>query len=278
MQGRPQSEWHDFQARPNRNLAATHWQGGVAAVCLCYAVAEFMGDLIRISAKNLGEVALPEFCPRCFWIKLRLKNRLPYQIFPGVFSTIDSYNKRIVHSWFDRYHRAPDWMAGLGPLTGYRDPPHHSKFGLVDDEHRIHLTGSPDGVFIRLDGSHLIVDYKTSRYTGNQDKLFPMYEAQLNAYALIGEHNGLAPVSGLALLYMEPVSDDAAAHDEGSHRADGFILGFTANIHPVAQDSARIGQLMARTRAIYELAESPAARPGCKNCKLLDELVSVAKS
>jgi hypothetical protein len=235
-----------------------------------------MHDLIRISAKNLGEAALPGFCPRCFWIKLKLKNRLPYQIFPGVFSTIDSYNKRIVHSWFDRHHRAPDWMEALGPLTGYRDPPHHSKFTLVDEEHRILLTGSPDGVFIRPDGSHLIVDYKTSRYTGNQDKLFPMYEAQLNAYALIGAHNGLAPVSGLALLYMEPVSHDAAARDEGSHRADGFVLGFAANVHPVAQDAARIGQLLARTRAIYDLTEIPAARSGCKNCQLLNDLISVA--
>jgi len=25
---------------------------------------------LRISAKTLGELALPEFCPRCFWLKL----------------------------------------------------------------------------------------------------------------------------------------------------------------------------------------------------------------
>jgi len=29
-----------------------------------------MTDL-RISAKTLGELALPGFCPRCFWLKLR---------------------------------------------------------------------------------------------------------------------------------------------------------------------------------------------------------------
>jgi len=40
-----------------------------------------------ISAKNLGEVALPDFCPRCFWLKLHAR-QLPFQIFPGIFSAI----------------------------------------------------------------------------------------------------------------------------------------------------------------------------------------------
>jgi hypothetical protein len=55
-----------------------------------------MTTQIRISAKNLGELAMPSFCPRCFWLKLRLNNRLPFQIFPGIFSSIDSYTKTIV--------------------------------------------------------------------------------------------------------------------------------------------------------------------------------------
>ena len=52
---------------------------------------------LRISAKNLGAFALPGFCPRCFWLQLRVENRLPFQIFPGIFSSIDAYTKRVVH-------------------------------------------------------------------------------------------------------------------------------------------------------------------------------------
>ena len=48
---------------------------------------------LRISAKNLGELAKPDFCPRCFWLRTHAK-RLPYQIFPGIFSSIDAYTKR----------------------------------------------------------------------------------------------------------------------------------------------------------------------------------------
>ena len=57
-----------------------------------------MAEILRISAKNLGELALPDFCPRCFWLKLKAHNRLPFQIFPGIFSSSDAYTKRVVHA------------------------------------------------------------------------------------------------------------------------------------------------------------------------------------
>ncbi len=47
-----------------------------------------MAKQIRILAKNLGEVALKQFCARCYWLKLKLENHLPFQIFPGIFSSI----------------------------------------------------------------------------------------------------------------------------------------------------------------------------------------------
>ncbi len=52
---------------------------------------------LRISAKTLGELALPGFCLRCFWLKLHAR-QLPFQIFPGIFSSIDAYTKRVVHA------------------------------------------------------------------------------------------------------------------------------------------------------------------------------------
>jgi len=52
---------------------------------------------LRISAKTLGELAFPDFCPHCFWLKLRVR-RLPFQIFPGIFSAIDAYTRHAVHA------------------------------------------------------------------------------------------------------------------------------------------------------------------------------------
>ncbi|MBN1644072.1 MAG: hypothetical protein JW856_04575 [Dehalococcoidales bacterium] len=130
---------------------------------------------------------MPDFCPRCFWLKLRMDNKLPFQAFPGIFSSIDSYTKNIVCGWFDNYGSCPPWLKELGDIKGYITPPHHSKFQIVDEDSNVLLTGGPDAVFVKSDGSYIIADYKTARFTPAQDKLLPMYQVQLNSYASIGE-------------------------------------------------------------------------------------------
>ena len=234
-----------------------------------------MGEQIRISAKTLAEVAMPGFCPRCFWIKRKVPKQLPYQSFPGIFSSIDAYSKRVVHSRFDKGQGPPVWFSPLGELVSYLDPPHYSKFKIIDEDTDILLTGSPDGVFVRADGSHVIVDYKTSRYTPYQGHLYPLYEAQLNAYALIGERCGLSPVSALALIYTEPVTDEATAAEDRVHREDGFAMEFVANIVDVKLDPGIISPLLATAREICDLDSVPKGRYGCKNCGLLDDLLEL---
>ena len=236
-----------------------------------------MSDRIRISAKNLGELALTSFCPRCFWLKLKLNNKLPFQIFPGIFSSIDAYTKNIIHSWFDRYKSTPPWLSGLGELTGYINPPHYSKFSIVDDDNDILFTGVPDGIFIRPDGSYIIVDYKTARYTVAQGSLFPMDEIQFNCYARIGNERGVNPVSDLALIYMEPVTDSDALNNEENHREDGFAMGFAASIHKVSLHLDLIPPLLARTREINECNSAPDGNIGCKDCQLLEGLLEVTR-
>ena len=62
-----------------------------------------MSQQIRISAKHLGQLALADFCPRCFWIRLRCADKLPFQIFPGVFASIDSYTKKTTAMHHQKY-------------------------------------------------------------------------------------------------------------------------------------------------------------------------------
>jgi len=101
-----------------------------------------MSEQVRVSAKTLGELVLTRFCPRCFWIKLRLNNKLPFQIFPDIFSSIDAYTKNIIHAFFDLYGRFPTWLGTLGEMAGYRNPPHYSRFNILDPEANVHLTGT----------------------------------------------------------------------------------------------------------------------------------------
>jgi hypothetical protein len=231
-----------------------------------------MSEPLTISAKTLGAVALPDFCPRCFWLALHAEG-FPYQIFPGIFNLIDSHSKRLVHGWFDRHQSAPPWFAGLGDVKGYRHPPHYSKFRIEDPTTHIILRGTPDGILVRRDESFLIVDYKTAKFTAQQDKLFPMYDAQLNAYAYIGEPNGFSPVSGLALVYTEPVTDLPVAAKDSNMTEAGFLMEFSAHIVPVELKPERIPALLAKVREIYDHKRPPQSREGCEDCGLLKGLI-----
>ncbi len=234
-----------------------------------------MSEPITISAKNLGALAMPNFCPRCFWIGMHV-DELPYQVFPGIFSSIDSYNKKLVHGWFDRHGSAPAWLSPLGNIKTYRPPPHYSKFKIFDAESNVTLWGNPDGILVMEDNSHLIVDYKTAKFTPHQDSLFPMYEVQLNAYAMIGEQKGFAPVSGLALVYTEPVTDPEAAAQDSNQSEVGFRMEFSARFERVELQPARIPSLLAQVREISDRERPPRAQKGCKNCALLQDLLAVA--
>jgi len=234
-----------------------------------------MSEPIIISAKNLGAVAMPGFCPRCFWLTMHADG-VPYQIFPGIFSSIDSYGKKLVHGWFDRHHSAPGWLAPLGNVKGYVNPPHYSKFSILDARTNVTLRGTPDGILVMQDGSHLIVDYKTAKYTAHQDELFPMYEVQLNTYAVIGEQKGLAPVSCLALIYTEPITDDYTAKKDAYQSKSGFLMEFSAHIRPVDLAPEKIPLLLAKVREIYDLKRPPKSARGCKDCALLQGLIDLA--
>ncbi len=230
-----------------------------------------MSDTITISAKNLGGIAMPGFCPRCFWITMHAEG-LPYQIFPGIFSSIDAYGKRLVHGWFDRHQSAPPWLRPLGNIAGYRNPPHYSKFSILDPDTNVVLRGTPDGILVMGDGSYLIVDYKTAKFTAHQDALFPMYDVQLNAYAFIGRERDVHPVSGLALVYTVPVTEDPAASRDSNHTDSGFLMEFSAHVRPVDLAPDKIPPLLAKVRAIYDLKRPPQGKKGCKDCALLQGL------
>lgn len=225
----------------------------------------------RISAKTLGELALEKFCPRCFWRKIHV-SKMPYQIFPGIFSSIDSYTKRVVHSAFDDRDGAPAWLGTLGDVIGYVPAPHSSRFNIFDEATETTLTGLADDILLLRDQSHIIVDYKTARFTGAQDSLFPLYETQLNVYATIAARVGPQPVSGLALIYMEPQTGAEMAKDGGNCRDAGFAMQFSAYILPVQIKPSIIPPLLKRAREIFDATAPPSSREGCIDCRLFAEL------
>jgi hypothetical protein len=231
-------------------------------------------DILQISAKNLGQLALPSFCPRCFWIRIHLSGQPPFSIFPRIFGDIDRYTKRLVHGYFDRHSRAPIWLRQLN-VVGYIEPPSSRKFRMQMDG--MLLTGEADGIYMRADRSLVIADYKTAICRGADDPLYPVYEVQLNAYAVIASHLELGEVSELALIYTEPCTDADSAAAKENMRDDGFALGFKAVVHPVRMNAKQVHRLAERAQEIWSGETVPEPRDGCNDCRQLDRLVALAE-
>jgi len=211
-----------------------------------------------ISAKDLGQLVMEDFCPRCFWLQ-RHFGKYP-QIFPGIFSSLDSLTKKSVKRSFEERSCCPDWLS----IKNIKRVVDFKKMNIQTEYGDWILTGVPDDIFELNDKSYYIVDYKTARYTANQDKLLPMYRVQLNAYAFGFPSQGISPVSRLALIYCEP--------NESLDNDLDFKLSFTTNIHEIPLDISEIPKLLIRAREIIN-SPMPTSFETCKGiCTWLDKV------
>jgi hypothetical protein len=200
-------------------------------------------------------------------------DKLPYQIFPGIFSSIDSYSKKVTSSHFRQHGRVPRWFDGFGELGKPIPVPGWSKFQMLDPKTNILLTGVPDEILRHSQYGIWIGDYKTARFTDAQDELAAMYQVQLNCYALIASKIGLGWVRGLGLLYYEPMTDVNDADRGFLIQDDRFFLQFSPKLKAVKLEPDIIPPLLQRVREICDLDQSPIGRPDCRDCSMLDTLI-----
>lgn len=221
-----------------------------------------LGSLKVISAKDLGRLNLPEFCPSCFWLERHISK--PPAIFPGIFSVIDSVTKKGVSRSFSESAKPPKWL----PIRNLAEVEHGSTyFKLPIPDGDWVLTGRPDDVFKLKDGSYHIVDYKTAKFTGRQDELLPLYEVQLNCYAFLAEAYGLKPVSEISLVYYEP--------NEELNLGDDFSLGFKPYALAVDLRKEVVPRLLRTAREILNQQKQPAPRSSCKGiCRWADAFLA----
>lgn len=236
---------------------------------------------MKISAKNLGALSGKNFCERCFWISMHEK--LPYQIFPGIFSSIDVYTKYIVESYFEKEEVLPVWLSSIGKVTRiFKNTKellsvkgHKNKKFLIDYKN-VTLTGVPDAIFESSNKKIIIVDYKTARYTEGQDTLMPIYNTQLNAYAYITEKLGLGIIEKLYLVYFEPPeSKNFAKIAEKYTTKEGFEMPFVPKIHEIKKDTEIIEKLMDKAYEIYTKNLPPERNKDCKNCTNLNKICNI---
>jgi len=222
--------------------------------------------LQTISAKDLGKLALPDFCPRCFWLERHL-GKSP-SIFPGIFSTLDMVSKKGTHSAFDNANRAPKWLPIENAVSVEKGTLFYKLPVEVGDWI---LIGKPDDILKMKDGSYHIIDYKTAKYTEKQDDLLPMYEVQLNAYAYLAQKYKLTPISGLSLIYCDPHSS--------LENYDEFKLAFNTHQLKIEYNEDIVFNLLRKARKILKQPFPPETRFGCKGiCYWLEESIIKLKS
>jgi len=207
--------------------------------------------LRTISAKDLGRLAMLDFCPRCFWLE-RYLGKTP-SVFPGIFSTLDSVSKKATHLAFDEADRPPKWLAVENAVEVERDSLYYK---LPVEVGNWILKGYPDDILKLEDGSYHIIDYKTAKYTERQDELLPIYNVQLNVYAFLAKKYGLEPISKLSLIYCDPQST--------LDNYDEFKLSFKTHRLDIEIDEKIVFELLVRAREILDSPAPPKSRSGCK--------------
>ena len=228
---------------------------------------------ISVSATELANYAARYPCMRCAWVRMHIKD-LPYQSFPGIFSAIDTFTKKVITSQFNQHGCLPPWMEEIGDVTRCINPPGWRKFYREDEHSGVTVRGEADAIFQLAGDSYLIADYKTSRYNPERFYTLRSYEIQLNAYAWIAESAGFSPVNRLALVFMEPVSDIEHAKSPHSIVCRGIQLRFNARIVPVKRrPESIVPPILEKVRSVANMSMPPAPRSGCRDCNQFDTMV-----
>jgi hypothetical protein len=195
---------------------------------------------------------------------------LPYGLnFPGVFNDLDGYSKDLAHSWIDRHGTVPPFLKGIGDVTSYVRTFTARQFEMVHAATNILLRGIPDDIVMNGDDIAEVVDYKTARFTPGQDKLYHVYNIQLNVYRLIAESLGLPKVNKLWLIYTQPVVGPKTAEDEALQYDHGFLLKFATHYVEVPIDEQAVHDALAAVRALHDLQICPDALSHCRDCQRL---------
>ena len=226
---------------------------------------------LRISPRYLGQMLLADFCPRCFFYKVQLEFKLPFDMpMPGLMFHLDIFEKRLVQDHQDQKGSLPKWLKELGCSKLVDFPP---KMTMDFPEYDTTLVGKPDAVFARKNGLLCVVDYKSAHYKGEGDPFLPAYATQVLGYSLLLEHHNVGQVENAALIYFENKLKDGGLEPMDLLSNDGFDVPFRVKIHEIEIDRSALDPLLKRMREFADMKTPPEGRKKCKDCARLQKLL-----
>ena len=213
---------------------------------------------------------MPGACPACFYVRLRARRDVPYQMnMPSILFAADRQVKEAVHRSIDAGRGLPPWMPMLGRAVGYVPDLSFKWFRHLDRRTNVSVCGVPDDLLVMEDGSVHVVDYKTAFLSPKQREIMPLYEAQVSVYAYVAKRVGRrvpGPVRDLTLVYLEPRPD----YDDERKLAMRFAVKAVAVPNHAEE---LVPELLARAREIMESETCPRHLDGCAELEKMDKLL-----
>jgi len=237
------------------------------------------GNKLALSARDVGNPKLENFCPRCFWFvkKFPIEDNHPFSSpMPSFLNMVDSYIKTVVKWHMENFNILPSWiltqLKNLYPTLDFESArqvrPTRWEVQLFDNS--LVLRGQADEILEFPDGSLFIIDYKLAVFKENQEKLLPLYEAQLNAYAYLAYKTSNKRIVGLALVYLNPEYKDLEDEIILKRTKDEFYFGFNPKVVPVKlMEPEWVESLCRDLFEILSLDNPPEGTPNCQGCLTL---------
>jgi len=199
-------------------------------------------------------------CRKCFWLSARGVLKRPSAPFPKVFTILDNQTKDF---YFNK--RSEEMADGLRPgRVAFGDRWVRSRpLSVPGHDTKVTLQGKIDTALAFDDGTHAIVDFKTSSPKADH---VPFYGRQLHSYALAAENPAegaleLSEVSQMGLLCVEPVAMIAVGDDVAYKGVTHFL--------EIERDDDAFMAFLSQVLYVLEKPEPPPAGPKCGYCAYL---------
>jgi len=230
-------------------------------------------ETYKISPSNLASMAAPNFCPRCFWRLLHHRFKRPFNMpMPGIMFFLDKHQKQLAQVSMNEQSKLPKFFGRFQSATGIL-PIEWVEF--LDSDTGILVRGKPDLVLTMKNNKTVVIDNKTAIHHGDEDVFFPRYQVQTNAYgAALMYGDPPRDIDALALLHYEfsPLTDEDVLDEVGDEEV---WVKFCPKLVEVEFDPKKyVFPYLAKLRKFVGMSKIPDGREGCKDCELLDQLMS----
>jgi len=191
---------------------------------------------LRITPKRVGLTALATFCAACFWYRLHMRFRMPFDMFAGgIFKQAEQAEMAVFGHLLEREGGLPKEFGPFRDIDGRVDFPRDWRQFQYRPQSGLLLYGEPDEVCSLSSGGIAILDHKTAKPKNGEDPFLPCYQCQTIGYGLIAEQGlELGEVRKAGLIYWAAAHEDVVSEPEKFYRSSQMWLPFAPK--PVAFD------------------------------------------